>query len=114
MLKNPRQIVDRLKDFQRTVRTLLIDSRRKKDLHHVRRDSSADTIYSIDAVVEPVLIAFCKEWGRKTPLVLIAEGLQDGDGREVDHLVFPRGTRQEDAALRVIVDPIDGTRGIMY
>jgi hypothetical protein len=46
--------------------------------------------------------------------VLIAEGLEDPDGNEVDHRVFPSGTRQEDAALRVIVDPIDGTRGIMY
>jgi hypothetical protein len=28
--------------------------------------------------------------------------------------VFPRGTREEDAKIRVIVDPIDGTRGLMY
>jgi hypothetical protein len=114
MIKNPRQIIDRLTDFQATVRRLLIDSRRKKDLHGVRRASSADTIYSIDAIVDPVLVAFCEEWGRKTPLVLIAEGLEDGDGNEVDHRVFPAGTREEDAAIRLIVDPIDGTRGIMY
>ena len=28
--------------------------------------------------------------------------------------VFPEGTKAEDAELRLIVDPIDGTRGIMY
>ncbi len=114
MLPNPHSIVDRLKSFQATVRTLLIESRSGKDLHAVNRTSSADTIYQIDTVVEPVLVAFCDEWAKTTPLVLIAEGLEDDEGREVEHRVFPAGTREEDAVIRVIVDPIDGTRGIMY
>lgn len=114
MLSNPQAIVDRLRSFQTTVRSLLIDSRKAKDLHAVNRSSAADTIYRIDTVVEPVLVEFCREWAKSTPLVLIAEGLEDDDGREVHHRVFPAGTREEDAALRVIVDPIDGTRGIMY
>lgn len=114
MLKNPADIVSRLTSFQATVRSLLIESRQSKDLHAVNRTSTADTIYRIDAVVEPVLIEFCKEWGRTTPLVLVAEGLEDENGHEVPHLTFPLGTRQEDAAIRLIVDPIDGTRGIMY
>jgi hypothetical protein len=45
--------------------------------------------------------------------VLIAEGLENESGREGSR-VFPTGTAEEDAAIRVIVDPIDGTRGIMY
>ena len=114
MLPDPQSIVDRLKAFQATVRSLLIDARRATDLHAVNRASSADTIYQIDAVVEPVLVAFCQEWARTTPLVLVAEGLEGPDGTEVESLTFPLGSREEDAALRVIVDPIDGTRGIMY
>lgn len=114
MLSNPQSIVDRLKSFQATVRSLLIESRSGKDLHAVNRTSTADTIYQIDTVVEPVLVAFCDEWAKTTPLVLIAEGLEDDEGREVEHRVFPAGTREEGAAIRVIVDPIDGTRGIMY
>jgi hypothetical protein len=40
--------------------------------------------------------------------VLIAEGLPDGK------IVLPRSTSESDASLRIIVDPIDGTRGLMY
>ena len=113
MLKSPHAIVDRLKTFQRTVRRLLIDSRKAKDLHAVSRASAADTIYAIDAVVEPVLEEFCREWAKTTPLVLIAEGIENEHGEEGKKL-YPEGTREEDAAIRLIVDPIDGTRGIMY
>jgi hypothetical protein len=41
-------------------------------------------------------------------LVLIAEGLPSGQ------IVLPRGTSEGDTVWRIIVDPIDGTRGIMY
>src|SRR5436305_499187 len=55
MLDNPQSIVARLRGFQRTVRQLLIDSRRSAGeqggLHAVSRASAADTIYQIDAVV---------------------------------------------------------------
>src|SRR2546429_5760840 len=43
-----------------------------------------------------------------TPIVLIAEGLPTGK------LVLPLGTPEENATWRIIVDPIDGTRGLMY
>jgi fructose-1,6-bisphosphatase/inositol monophosphatase family enzyme len=114
MIPDPDRVVAQLKAFQRATRQILIDSRRRKDLHAVTRDSAADTIYAIDAVVEPVLEEFCREWANDgTPLVLIAEGVVGPDGREGVR-VFPEGGREEDAHLRLIVDPIDGTRGIMY
>ena len=89
MLHNPESIVARLKDFQRTVRKLLIDSRKATGLHAVSRASAADTIYGIDAVVEPVLEDFCRDWARTTPLVLIAEGIENEHGDE-GVKVFPR------------------------
>src|SRR3982750_4106140 len=113
MLHDSASILARLKEFQRTVRGLLIDSRKAKDLHAVSRASAADTIYGIDAVVEPVLEDFCRDWAKSTPLVLIAEGIEN-EGGEEGIKVFPEGSREEDARLRLIVDPIDGTRGIMY
>ena len=113
MTVDPDGVVARLKEFQRMTRQLLIDSRAQKDLHAVSRDSAADTIYALDAVAEPVLEDFCREWAEVQPLVLIAEGAVGTDGRE-GVKVFPEGTREEDAAIRVIVDPIDGTRGLMY
>ena len=113
MLEHPEVIVERLRDFQRTVRDLLIQSRRRKDLHAIGRVTNADTIYAIDTVVEPALVAFCEEWSKTTPLILIAEGLEDENGHEGPQ-VFPRGSRGEDAVIRFIADPIDGTRGLMY
>jgi fructose-1,6-bisphosphatase/inositol monophosphatase family enzyme len=113
---NPQTIVERLKAFQVSVRDLIVRSRGAAEtLHDVSRSSAADTIYQIDTAVEPLLEAFCDDWARETgPLVLVAEGLEDESGREVEFRVFPSGACERDAALRLIVDPIDGTRGIMY
>lgn len=112
-MKSPQRIIDRLIAFQTKVRDVIIESRQRQGLHEVDRSSSADTIYRIDAVVDPILESFCEEWGRETPLVLIAEGLEDAAGNEIE-MVFPHGTPADKAEIRVIVDPIDGTRGIMY
>ena len=95
------------------MRDLIIRSRDSAGLHEVSRSASADTIYKIDTEVDPILEKFCEAWGQETPLVLIAEGLEDEQGRE-GPVVFPRGLPEDQAELRVIVDPIDGTRGIMY
>ncbi len=68
-----------------------------------------DTIYAIDEKGEDALIEFCEEWAREAPFVLIAEGLP-GSGQRV----FPASADVADAAFRLIIDPIDGTRGLMY
>lgn len=108
--------LERLKSFQSDVRDLVIRSRASAEtLQAVSRSSAADTIYAIDAHVEPLLTAFCQAWPLEDgPLVLIAEGLHDEAGNEVASRVFPAGASEGDAAIRLIVDPIDGTRGIMY
>jgi fructose-1,6-bisphosphatase/inositol monophosphatase family enzyme len=105
--------VDRLVAFQAHVRDVIIASRKRAGLHEVSHATSADTIYRIDTAVEPILDAFCADWAKTTPLVLIAEGAENEHGEE-GVVVYPRGTREEDAHIRLIVDPIDGTRGIMY
>jgi len=115
-IRNPADIVQRLKSFQRSVRDLILRSRTSSDaLHQVSRASAADTIYQIDTQVDPLLVAFCEQWAVESgPLVLVAEGLEDTGGNEVESRVFPEGAQDSDASIRVIVDPIDGTRGIMY
>ena len=110
---DPDAAVRRLADMQAEVRRLVVGSRDRTDLMAIDRSDEADTIYAIDAVVEPAILEHCEAWARRTPLVLIAEGVLDEDGREGER-VFPAGTRAEDAAIRVIIDPIDGTRGLMY
>jgi hypothetical protein len=72
-------------------------------------ESEGDTIYAIDRVSETLLIElFEQEVASIAPLVLIAEGIENG------RLVLPRGATENDAVWRVIVDPIDGTREVMY
>lgn len=81
-----------------------------EDLARVDDDTSeGDTIYAIDRVSENVLIElFESEIAPVAPLILIGEGLPDG------RVVLPRGTSEANAVWRVIVDPIDGTRELMY
>jgi fructose-1,6-bisphosphatase/inositol monophosphatase family enzyme len=114
MIENPQPIVDRLIEFQKDVRQIIAQSRKQTGLNAIERSSSADTIYKIDAEVDPVLEAFCQEWGRYEPIVVVAEGLVNEEGEEVESRVFPDGKKDSDAKWRVIFDPIDGTRGIMY
>jgi len=108
-LPNPQQIVDRLRTLQRHIRHAVIASHDAVDLAQVHRVSSADTIYGIDAVIEPVIEKYLEEWGREQPLVLVAEGIEPESGR-----VFPAGAKESDAKIRLLIDPIDGTRGLMY
>ena len=75
----------------------------------VAREEEGDTIYAVDRISEDLLVDFFElEIAPHTSVVLIAEGLPHGK------IVLPRGTPESEATLRIIVDPIDGTRGIMY
>src|ERR1044072_3211654 len=71
--------------------------------------SEGDTIYAIDRVSEDLLVElFEHELANTAPLVLIAEGIENGK------MVLPGGATESHAVWRVIVDPIDGTREVMY
>ncbi len=75
----------------------------------VAREEEGDTIYAVDRVGEDLLVDFFeREIATQFPVVLIAEGLPDGK------IVLPRGASENEAMMRIIVDPIDGTRGLMY
>jgi hypothetical protein len=77
-------------------------------------EAEGDTIFAIDRVSEEHLLDFfAREVAPERPLILIAEGLSDrGHGAGV--AVLPLGIRAEEAEIRVLMDPIDGTRGLMY
>jgi fructose-1,6-bisphosphatase/inositol monophosphatase family enzyme len=69
-------------------------------LSRIAGDERGDTIYAVDRVGEESLVRFFER--EKIPAVLVAEGLSR-----------PRVSRRK-PEWRVIVDPIDGTRGLMY
>jgi fructose-1,6-bisphosphatase/inositol monophosphatase family enzyme len=80
-----------------------------EEMASVDHESEADTIYAVDRVSEEVLVDFFEQEVAPTmPHVLIAEGLAGGQ------IVLPRGSDEAAAVCRIIVDPIDGTRGLMY
>ena len=66
-----------------------------------------DTIYAVDRVGEDALVRGLATLPGDEPVCLIAEGL-------AELLVFPRGAREQDCRWRLLVDPLDGTRGLMY
>jgi hypothetical protein len=100
--------VSKLRELQRLIRDAVIASRDRVDLTDVAASTAADTIYGIDAIVEPIIDDYCAHWARTTPMVVICEGLEPESGK-----VYGDATL-ESAPMRLIFDPIDGTRGIMY
>jgi len=103
LLEPLRTLHDRIRDA-----VVAATEQRKTDvLSKVSREEDDDTIYAIDVISEETLIPFFTELGDDHSFVLIAEGLPEGG------LVFPAGYREADAEWRIIMDPIDGTRGLM-
>lgn len=110
----PAVLAEKLCDLGRLLRGTVWQARgEKRDFAGVARQSSADTIYQLDTHVEPILEDFCARWSRDYPIILIAEGAVDAHGNE-GQITFPAGADPTSAAIRLIVDPIDGTRGLMY
>src|SRR5882672_1835409 len=100
----------RLHDQARDVVTAACERTAVEELARVDDDiADGDTIYAVDRVSEALLVElFEREIAGIAPLVLVGEGLPGG------RIVLPRGATETDAIWRVIVDPIDGTRGLMY
>jgi hypothetical protein len=93
------------------IRTSVVDAfagQRPDTLSDVADDGAGDTIYAVDRVSEETLVAGLEEIAREGPLCLLAEGLPP------EGLVLPRGASERDCEWRLLVDPIDGTRGLMY
>src|SRR4051812_35855090 len=104
-------LLDLLQTLQREIRDQVVAACSREsvaELSLVADDSPGDTIYRIDKVSEAVLVdrlgAAAAALGG---VLLVAEGVAGGE------LVLPQGYAGT-PAWRVIVDPIDGTRGIMY
>ena len=84
--------------------------RDRGSLTRVAAVTSADTIYGIDAAVERTVLGWLEaNWPRAWPVELVMEGLEEHGA-----VTFPRGTAVRATKGKLIVDPIDGTRGLMF
>lgn len=101
-----------IKKLHETIRARVVENCENSSLNQLSAivaDDEGDTIFAVDRVSEEILIEFFeREIASKVPIVLIAEGLENGK------IILPRGSDEKDAVWRIIVDPIDGTRGLMY
>jgi fructose-1,6-bisphosphatase/inositol monophosphatase family enzyme len=103
-----RRLLCRLQDV---IRAALLAARRRgvRRLTRVAAVTTADTIYGIDKISEAAVLAwFEKNWSRRWPVELVMEGLEHGP------VTFPRGTPVAQTLFKCILDPIDGTRSLMY
>ncbi len=107
-LERARRLLCALQDH---IRDTLVAARGRQAAKFARvaAVTAADTIYHIDRLSEEAILAwFEAHWPRTWPTELVMEGLEDGV------TTFPRGTPAARTAWRCILDPIDGTRGLMY
>ncbi|MDB6115378.1 MAG: inositol monophosphatase [Lacunisphaera sp.] len=107
-LDQARRLLCRLQDAIRAA-VRAAQQRGGRRLTRVAAVTTADTIYGIDKVSERTVLAWLeKNWPRRWPLELVMEGL------ERDAVTFPRSTPVKATMFKCILDPIDGTRGLMY
>jgi len=109
---NQQAWASRLESLGLAVRERLIATRDAgHDLATAVAQEGGDTIFSIDRHVEPVIEAAIDSWPEDCkPLLLIAEGMGE-DGRRT---FASKSGANAKPKFRLIIDPIDGTRNIMY
>jgi len=113
MTPDPTPILQAVLRLHNTIRDAVVAACEAQSLTDLARvageDAEGDTIFAIDIVSEEILVdglaAVAADLG---PLRLVAEGLPSAG------IVLPVGSPESAVRWRVIVDPIDGSRGIMY
>src|SRR4051794_25070913 len=109
-MATPRDLLEPLLELPDTIRLAVLDATDRDTRHalaDVSRHDAAAPIYALDIVAQQVLTGFGAGRGETQPFVVIAEGRHGG------RRGWPKGAAEADATWRLIVDPIDGTRGLM-
>ncbi len=107
-----RSLFEPIKRLHETIRSTVVaecERSSAEQLSAIVEDGEGDTIFAVDRVSEEILIDFFEqEIASHVPVVLIAEGIEGGK------VLLGNITDESEALWRIIVDPIDGTRGLMY
>ena len=84
-----------------SIRNAVIDACRRQAPERLaaKAGDETDTIYGIDRVAEAALVRGWRKLPESESVCILAEGL---------------GAKESDGRWRMLVDPIDGTRGLMY
>ena len=106
------ELLEPIKKLHGRIRDAVVDACQRASLEAlsgVALEDAGDTIYAVDRISEHLILeSLEREAGSSAPFLLVAEGLEGG------RIMLPRGRPETDAVWRIIADPIDGTRGLMY
>lgn len=105
-------LLDEIQRIHRVIRDRIVEaceSMALEQLATVHGDEGGDTIFAIDRVSEAELIEQFTQLATRCSFRLVAEGLGHSGVRD-----FPAGVAADALEYVIIVDPIDGTRGLMY
>lgn len=110
MPKHP--LLDPLRTIHRNLRDGILAACERLSLTAlatVVEDSDGDTLFAIDRIGEELLLPALEPLAAAHGgFVVIAEGIQGGS------VTLPHGQSAASCRYRIIIDPIDGTRGLMY
>jgi len=110
-MRDPHAMTDLILDLHDELRDEIVAATERQSLDQlssIDRDEEGDTIYAIDVIAEAVITRFAERLARECAFVMVAEGLPGG------RRVYPSGANEASVDRWIIVDPIDGTRGLMY
>lgn len=112
----PQTVLEKLRrllcGLQDHIRDAVVASRKSngRNFAAIAGTTAADVIYQVDKVSETAILAwFGKRWPKNLPVQVVMEGIEDDTA-----VTFPLGTPVEKTDWKCILDPIDGTRCIMY
>lgn len=106
-LERARRLLCALQD---TIQKALVAARAREGnkFARVAAVTAEDTIFHVDKLSEAAILGWMeRHWPRAWPVELVMEGLETAT-------TFPRGTPVARTEWKLILDPIDGTRCIMY
>ncbi len=110
-MRDPHALLDTILALHAEVRDEVVaatERRSAESMAAVDRDGAGDTIYAIDTIAESIVERFAEALARDRTFLMVAEGLPAG------RRIYPAEADEAAADCWIVVDPIDGTRGLMY
>lgn len=105
-----RRLLCRMGDDIRDVVLAAREAGMGADFARISAVTDADTIYQVDKISEEAIFSwFSRHWPEEWPVELVMEGVEEGDS-----VVFPEKTSVRETLFKLIIDPVDGTRNLMY
>jgi len=117
-LSRPEKLIERLQALQHRIRQAVLarrDSLPLERISEIVQAAESDVKFDIDCAADEQITAFCERWASEdgTCFILVAEGISETPGG-TERMVFPRGAPEDRARFVLVIDPIDGTRELMY